>query len=451
MSTITFYGGVDEIGGNKFLLEDRDSKIFLDFGKNFAKEKLYFDYPYIMARDEKHLLNLNILPPIKGLYKNDEGTCKLDGVLVSHPHLDHYDALRFVKDDYPLFCGEETKCAIIAREFCFQSIGKGYNIAHLTAKNGKEIFKSFNTFKAGEECSAGNMKFKAYAVDHSVPGAYAFIIETENGTVVYTGDFRMHGLGKEKTETFIEKAAQANPEILLIEGTHVSECKLESEEEVKYKVGEITSCTKKLVLAGFATADTDRMKTFYEVAKENDRKLALSTKQAYIIDNLCKIEHLNLFSLDDPDILIFQREKRQYRQYEKDLKEKYSNIATATAISSMQKEVILVASLYDMNEVAEIKPDAGSSYILSQSEPFDEEMEISYEKLLNWLSYFGIPLYQAHASGHAAPHDLKYAIENISPKIVIPIHTMRPKLFEGFVSDTDIEIMIPSEKESIEL
>ena len=35
MTSLTFYGGVNEIGGNKILLEDRDTKIFLDFGQSF--------------------------------------------------------------------------------------------------------------------------------------------------------------------------------------------------------------------------------------------------------------------------------------------------------------------------------------------------------------------------------------------------------------------------------
>ena len=55
MTTITFYGGVGEIGGNKIFIED-EKKIFLDFGKNFSKEKLYFAEPFIKARDESHLL-----------------------------------------------------------------------------------------------------------------------------------------------------------------------------------------------------------------------------------------------------------------------------------------------------------------------------------------------------------------------------------------------------------
>ncbi len=41
-STITFYGGVHEIGGNKFLVEDKGTKIFLDFGMQMGKVNQYF-------------------------------------------------------------------------------------------------------------------------------------------------------------------------------------------------------------------------------------------------------------------------------------------------------------------------------------------------------------------------------------------------------------------------
>jgi len=37
MVLLTFYGGFKEIGGNKILLEDKDTKIFFDFGMSFSK------------------------------------------------------------------------------------------------------------------------------------------------------------------------------------------------------------------------------------------------------------------------------------------------------------------------------------------------------------------------------------------------------------------------------
>ena len=43
MVELTFYGGVKEIGGNKILLEDNDTKIFLDFGMSFGKRAEFFE------------------------------------------------------------------------------------------------------------------------------------------------------------------------------------------------------------------------------------------------------------------------------------------------------------------------------------------------------------------------------------------------------------------------
>ena len=36
MTSLTFYGGVNEVGGNKILLQDKDTKIFIDFDKHFT-------------------------------------------------------------------------------------------------------------------------------------------------------------------------------------------------------------------------------------------------------------------------------------------------------------------------------------------------------------------------------------------------------------------------------
>ena len=43
MVKLQFYGGIKEIGGNKILLEDNGTKIFLDFGMSFGKRKTYFE------------------------------------------------------------------------------------------------------------------------------------------------------------------------------------------------------------------------------------------------------------------------------------------------------------------------------------------------------------------------------------------------------------------------
>ena len=42
MVSMTFLGGVNEIGGNKILLEDEDVSVFLDFGQSFTYGADYF-------------------------------------------------------------------------------------------------------------------------------------------------------------------------------------------------------------------------------------------------------------------------------------------------------------------------------------------------------------------------------------------------------------------------
>jgi len=443
VTILKFYGGIGEVGGNKILLKDQDTEILLDFGKNFERERQYYDAPYLEPREERHLLALGILPPIEGLYKKGEGLRDTAGILLSHPHIDHMDYIRYIKDEIPIYCGETTKTIIVTREFTGRTSSSDYYIANLTAQRGEKIFKDFRTFRTGDVVKIGSIEIEPIHVDHSVPGAYGFIIRTSGGTIVYTGDFRLHGTEADMSFQFIEKAKASKPDALIIEGTNVGEGKVSSEQEVRDKTMEIIVQTKALVIASFSPVDIDRLRTFYEVAKANRRKLALSTKQAYLIEALEEDKGLSIFNLSDPNILIFARQKRKPQTWEKRLLESYPNVVESAALSQAQDEIILSATFYDMNEMCDIRPEAGTVFILSQSEPFNEEMEIDFKKLLNWMEYYGIPLYNIHASGHAAPLELKETISQIAPKKVYLIHTERPKLYQQFIRDLNIKTLCP--------
>ena len=73
MPNITCFGAVNEIGGNKILLEDSGSSIMLDFGKSFSAENSFFD-EFLQPRTNaclRDLLTLSLLPPIPGIYRHD--------------------------------------------------------------------------------------------------------------------------------------------------------------------------------------------------------------------------------------------------------------------------------------------------------------------------------------------------------------------------------------------
>ena len=73
-TALTFYGGVNEIGGNKVLLEDRDARIFLDFGRSFTMGADYFT-GWLAPRAINGLgdyFEFNLLPKIKGIYSQKQ-------------------------------------------------------------------------------------------------------------------------------------------------------------------------------------------------------------------------------------------------------------------------------------------------------------------------------------------------------------------------------------------
>ena len=65
-------------------------------------------------------------------------------------------------------------------------------------------------------------------------------------------------------------------------------------------------------------------------------------------------------------------------------------------------------------------------------------MEISYERMQNWLNLFNLKQHHCHCSGHAPGEDLKEIIRTINPKILFPIHTEHPGMFRDLSMKTKL-------------
>lgn len=447
---ITFYGGVDEVGGNKILLEDNGTRIFLDFGKGFSRRAKFFE-EYLRPRPANGLLDfveMGIVPDVPGIYREDllemagrkaEGHT-VDAVLVSHAHADHVDYISFLHRDIPVFMGNTCQALLKAiqerapRDFEREVLDF---IPRPSKRGAKPVDRKIETFRSGRKFKIGSLEIHPIHVDHSIPGAYGLIIYTSAGAVVYTGDIRLHGARPEMTKEFVSEAKAAKPVALICEGTRIADdFHEESEPRVYSEANSLVSTHPDApIFADFNFKDMDRLRTFYRVAVHCGRKLVVKLKDCYYLKQMSKDPNLGIPNYDDKEIAIYKPKQvsgtySDGDYYGEDAKfASMPNAKTAAEISKNPGKYLCAFGYFGFAALIDMKPLPGSLYIDSASEPYNEEMVLSQERVDNWLERFGMERHQIHCSGHAKARDLFHVVKEIDSAMLFPIHTEHPEMF----------------------
>jgi ribonuclease J len=533
VAELTVYGGINEIGGNKILLEESDRRLLLDFGFPYGRNKLYYE-EYLKPRGGAGLLDpltMGLLPPLKGIYRSDldvpevwqhfggavRSIEKLDGLLLSHAHLDHSGHISFINESVPVYSTALT--AFIAK--AIQDSGKSdfdqqvcyYNPVaracpagwkqeafisgtgdkrqrkfHIAAGDLKKMTNGAARFwfsgfweKTGRQKEIAsspldshvNCRFelRCFPVDHSIPGACAWGINTGSGWVIYSGDLRLHGKRQALTRKFIEEAALLKPRALIIEGTNVTKESNIAEQTVYENALKAISGAEKLVIADFSARDVDRLLTFLQVARQTGRKLAILARDAYLLKTVKLLDPEMPDIGKDEDLVIYQETtaskspgiwmRNLFAEYE-------GKTVLADDVNKEQDKYILCFSFFDLNELPSIRPDPGGLYVYSTSEPHDEEQEIDMARLHNWLDRFqfkgfGLPVEingkyvipegerGLHASGHACGKDLLEIVRSINPQVLVPVHSQHPVFYKEKLEGGGINVVLPEEGVTISL
>ncbi len=432
MTKITFYGGVNEIGGNKILIEDKQTKVFFDFGQSFNFGSNYFT-GWLSPRSINGIgdhLEFGLLPKISGIYDEKQLACtdlpycepELNAIFLSHAHFDHVAHICFTDKKIPVYLGEGTKLFLESMED--------------TSSFSDYSEHDYRTFRTGKKIKVDSITVEPVHVDHSIPAAYGFIICTSNSTIAYTGDFRLHGPRKDLSEDFIKKAEEIKPDVLICEGTRMALKEKRqnfSESQVMEKSNQIVSCSKRIVFSTHYSRDIDRFKSFYDVAVRNGRKLVISPKVAYLLSKLACDEHLKIPNptKDEHILVYFKRKKsgtyddRDYFGWERPFMKKMVN---AKYVQEHQANLMMDLDFSQFAELIDIRPQPGAQFIRSMSEPFSEE-DIEDAVLHNWLDHFGMNFNQLHASGHLNKDQIETVVKQINAKKIFPVHTENAELF----------------------
>lgn len=402
---ITIHRGTKEVGGLCIEISCKDSCILIDFGI-----PLSFDF------DE----DINSVLP-EPLYSDIiNGNKKIDALVLSHAHLDHYGLIGKLPKNIPIYIGEVTAELIrYADNFTPNKIGIINPI----------IFKDHEPFRIG------SFEITPYSVDHSAFDSYAFLIADNKRSIFYSGDFRGHGREHEKFDNLISNPPKVD--LLLMEGTLIGNRMDEQnveEREVEQQLVDLCRETKGAVFVTVPSQNIDRIISIYNAAKQTGRKFIIDLHGAELFDRL-KNYSFDIPQSSCPDVLLwyptFQRENlkeyglgwlmKKHRPWKKTLKDFSFEIPKS----------IMMLCPYFRKEIENNADLTGAVWVYSMWKGYLERKE-SLQDLKQWTEDKGIPFKYIHTTGHAQIDDLKRLAKALSPRVLIPIHSYHGELFSTY-------------------
>jgi len=418
----TIYRGTREIGGTLIELKHDDSRLLLDAGYPLFLNGNPID-DKVAKLPPVELLKLGVLPPIKGLYKWDSPS--VDGIIISHAHLDHYGLLKYVHPDIPVHLSAGAKTLI--------EVSQTFKIFEQYPINAW-IFRMYEPF------NVGSFAVKPYLIDHSAFDAAAFEIHADNKTVIYSGDFRGHGRKAVCLDTFIKHVTK-QADVLFTEGSMVSRSDelTISEDELEAAVIEELKNKSGIALVQSSSQNIDRIVSFYRAALRLGKTFVVDVYTANVLHELSTLGNKIPYPSYDKLRVFFP-----YRLTQKVFNEiggEYAKRFSAYHIpkeqlEKRQSEIIMLVRPSMQNDLEKCNLSGGAFFYSMWQGYRDSDYQQKFE---NWLDAKGFNKNFLHTSGHAKVSDIKRLIDGLNPKKIVPIHTMQPNAFLEYSDKVDLQ------------
>lgn len=418
---LTIHRGTNQIGGSCVELKAGETRIILEIGmplKDDTGKK--FEIRNYRQYDGPHLVEKKILPNISGLYKWDKSRYRVAGVLISHPHLDHYGFWEYVDPAIPIYMGARAQ--------------KLMELEIMAPSGRKNVARAIN-YMSGKAYKVGPFSVIPYLVDHAAYDSHALVVQAEGKTVIYSGDLRLHGHIPQATQYFLDHAPKG-ADLLLLEGTMMgarSDEKCRSEGELEVEFEGVFRQAQSIVLVYCSVQNIDRIASVYRAAKKAGRTVVTDIYGAEVFNAVWQLDS----QMDMANIVramrIFYPYKlaRMIREKNPDLLWKYKGLQIKKSdIRKRKNELVMLVRPSLLDDLVITGEMEKADFVYSQWAGYKAEPETA--RLLDFVKKKGMTCHEIHTSGHADRQSLQKIVDRLKPKAVVPIHTENPEKYEVF-------------------
>ncbi len=376
-------GGLEEVGINCTLIEYKNDIILIDMGLMFPTEE--------MPGVDYLIPNMSYL---RGKEKN------IRGVIITHGHYDHIGAIPHVLPKI----GNPTVYALPMAAGIIKKRQTDFPESQVTVK----------TISIETTLQLGVFKVHFFNINHNIPDAAGIVVETPNGIISHTGDWKydFHPVGEAPADFHkMARLGEQGVTLLMGDSTNAEHPGHQKSEKIigEELQGIIEKAKGRVIIATFASL-LSRVKQIMEISERCGRKIALD---GYSMKTNVEIaKELGFIKVAEKNIIPIE----QVNNYPP---EKITVICTGA-----QGEKNAALSRIANDEHRFIRLDQDDTLIFSSSVIPGNEASVQRLKDLLYRKRARVihkDLMDVHAGGHAKKEDIKLMIALFKPKYYMPI------------------------------
>lgn len=401
MTTLRFLNGLDTIGGNIVEIAQGDSRIIMDFGITDLDPQL--TVPEMLAKHQ--------LPHLPELFlPNTPDHFHHEAIFISHLHIDHMGALKYLQSDIPIYLSPEAY--------------KLYNV--MIAEKMEVPVANLHILPYETPLSVGNLTVTGFASDHDTVGAMALLVHDGQHYFAHSSDVRLNGPHAQRVLNWSRVLQEKRVKVFMLEGTTFSFDAPVPVEDTDHPAIPLTEETLAQrftqLLTNPVTPSTqyvlnvyprnvERMLTLNQIALTNHHPILWEPQFAAIMHAFAPAATIHTITEDN-----------------------------LNELKQVPGRFVLQNTFDHLDRLADLPHP--TIYLHSNGEPlgdYDPRFAVLKEKIADW----DIELQFMSATGHARKEDLIKLADLVHAQIIVPWHTFHPQAMADALAPTYSDVLLP--------